>query len=152
MVLGDESVTEDSVYSGGDIYGKGSFFMHGLRYLIGDDIFLSTLKKLATDTATTYDHFVTTNDVEQLFSKAAGKNLKPFFDFYLRTTQSMEFQVKEIGFHKYRIVMNNFFMPIPLDVMTDKGTEKMQLEKQGIVVNSLFPPVVDPKGHYLKSN
>jgi aminopeptidase N len=152
MVLGDESVTEDSVYSGGDIYGKGSFFMHGLRYLIGDEVFLPTLKKLATDSAYTYDHFVTTNDVEQLFSKASGKNLQPFFNFYLRTTQSMEFQVREIGFHKYRIVLNNFFMPIPLDVMTDKGTERMQLEKAGIVVNSIFPPVVDPKGYYLKSN
>jgi aminopeptidase N len=150
MVLGDESVTEDSVYSGGDIYGKGSFFMHGLRYLIGDEIFLPTLKKLATDSAYTYNNFVTTNDVEQLFSKAAGKDLKPFFDFCLRTTKVMEFQVKEIGYHKFRVTMNNFFMPLPIDLLSSKGTERVTLLKEGLIVNSDFPPVVDPKGYYLK--
>ena len=64
MVPGDEATVEE-VYSGGNIYGKGSFFMHSLRYLIGDDIFFPTLKKLATDTAYTYDHFVTSMDVEK---------------------------------------------------------------------------------------
>jgi aminopeptidase N len=47
MVLGDE-VTEEEVYSGGDIYGKGSFFMHSLRYLIGDEVFFPTLKSFLT--------------------------------------------------------------------------------------------------------
>ena len=28
---------------------KGSFFMHSLRYVIGDELFFPTLKKLATD-------------------------------------------------------------------------------------------------------
>ena len=150
MVLGDESVTENSVYSGGDIYGKGSFFMHSLRFVIGDELFLSTLKKLATDPAFTYDNFVTTNDVEQLFSAAAGYNLKPFFDFYLRTTQVMQFEVKETGFHQFRITMNNFFMPLPIEILTSKGLEKISLLKEGVIVSSEYRPLVDPKGYYLK--
>jgi aminopeptidase N len=149
MVLGDE-VTEEEVYSGGDIYGKGSFFMHGLRYVIGDDIFFPTLKKLATDPKSTYDNFVTTDDVEKLFSAAAGKDLKPFFDFYLRTTNVIEVNVKEIGFQKYQIKINNFFMPLPFDITANDSTNRLLIPKEGIVVNSALPPQVDAKGFYLK--
>ena len=95
--------TEEDVYSGGDIYGKGSFFMHSLRYVIGDEVFFPTLKRLSTESQYTYDNFVTTNDVEKLFSTAAGKDLKPFFDFYLRTTNVLEVNIKEVGFQKYQI-------------------------------------------------
>ena len=149
MVLGDE-VTEEEVYSGGDIYGKGSFFMHSLRYLIGDDIFFPTLKKLATDPAYTYDNFVTTDDVEKLFSRASGKDLKPFFDFYLRTTNVVEVNVKEIGFQKYQVKVTNFFMPLPFDITANDKTSKMIIPAEGLVVNSVAPPQVDPKGFYLK--
>ena len=149
MVLGDE-ITEEEVYSGGDIYGKGSFFMHGLRYVIGDDIFFPTLKKLATDPASTYDNFVTTDDVEKLFSRASGKDLKPFFDFYLRTTNVIDVNVKEIGFQKYQVKITNFFMPLPFDIVANDKTSKMIIPAEGIVVNSVSPPQVDPKGFYLK--
>jgi len=149
MVLGDE-VTEEEVYSGGDIYGKGSFFMHGLRYVIGDDIFFPTLKKLATDPGYTYDNFVTTDDVEKLFSSASGKDLKPFFDFYLRTTNVIDMNVKEIGFQKYQIKINNFFMPLPFDITANDQTSRLIIPLEGITVNSVLPPQVDAKGFYLK--
>jgi aminopeptidase N len=149
MVLGDE-VTEEEVYSGGDIYGKGSFFMHSLRFLIGDEVFFPTIKKLATDPRYTYDHFVTSQDVEQLFSTATGKNLKPFFDFYLRTTQVLDITVKEVGFQKYQININNFFMPLPIEVIANGKLTRPEVSEKGIIVNSDAPPQIDPKGYYLK--
>ncbi|MFN8431878.1 MAG: M1 family metallopeptidase [Spirosomataceae bacterium] len=149
MVLGEE-VTEEEVYSGGDIYVKGSFFMHSLRYLIGDEIFFPTIKKLATDPKYTYDNVVTSDDVEKLFSSAAGKNLKPFFDFYLKTTDVLDIDVKEIGFQKYRIKLNNFFMPLPFDIISNGKSEKVIIPAEGITVTSDFAPQVDPKGYYLK--
>jgi aminopeptidase N len=149
MVLGEE-ITEEEVYSGGDIYGKGSFFMHSLRYVTGDDIFFPALKKLATDPAYTYNNFVTTDDVEKLFSRASGKDLKPFFDFYLRTTNVIDVNVKEIGFQKYQVKITNFFMPLPFDIVVNDKASKMVIPAEGIVVNSVSPPQVDPKGFYLK--
>lgn len=149
MVQGEE-LTEEETYSGGDIYAKGSFFMHSLRFLIGDDIFFPTLKKLATDPAYTYDNFVTSTDVEQLFTNASGKNLKPFFDFYLRTTEVLDITVKETAYHKYQIKINNYFMDLPIEITTDKKTEKMNITKDGIMVTSDTPPIVDIKGFYLK--
>lgn len=149
-IVPGEEATEEEVYSGGDIYGKGSFFMHSLRYLIGDAIFFPALKKLATDPATTYDNFVTTGDVEKLFSRASGKDLQPFFDFYLRTTQVIDVNVKEIGFQKYQLKITNFFMPLPFDIVANDKTNKMVIPAEGLVVNSATAPQIDPKGFYLK--
>lgn len=149
MVLAEE-ITEEEVYSGGDIYGKGSFFMHSLRYVIGDEIFFPTLKKLATDPAYTYDNFVTTDDVENLFSKASAQNLKPFFDFYLRTTDVLDINIKEIGFQKYQITVKNLFMPLPFDIVINGKSDKIIIPAEGLVVNSSFAPQIDPKGNYLK--
>ena len=150
IVPAGEGITEKEVYDGGDIYGKGSFFMHTLRYVIGDAIFFPTLKKLATDPQYTYDNFVTTMDVEKLFSKASGQDLKPFFDFYLRTTNVLDITIKEVGFHKYQIKINNSFMPLPFEITTNGQTSRMVIAKDGIIVNSALPPQVDAKGFYLK--
>ena len=145
-----DEATEEQVYSGGDIYGKGSFFMHSLRYVIGDELFFPTLKKLATDTKYTYDNFVTTTDVEQLFSTASNKNLKPFFDFYLRTTKVLDITVKEVGFQKFQIKINNHFMDLPYDILANGKTIRSIIPSEGIIVNSATPPQVDAKGNYLK--
>jgi len=150
IVPAGEGITEKEVYAGGDIYGKGSFFMHTLRYVIGDAIFFPTLKKLATDPQYTYDNFVTTMDVEKLFSTVAGQDLKPFFDFYLRTTNVLDVNIKEIGFHKFQIKINNSFMPLPFEITTNGQTTRMIISKEGITVNSALPPQVDAKGFYLK--
>ena len=150
IVPAGEEVSENEVYAGGDIYGKGSFFMHSLRYVIGDAIFFPTLKKLATDPQYTYDNFVTTMDVEKLFSTAAGQDLKPFFDFYLRTTNVLDITIKEVGYNKYQIKVNNSFMPLPLEITTNGQTSRMLIAKDVITVNSASPPQVDAKGFYLK--
>ena len=149
-MVGGEELSEDETYAGNDIYTKGSFFMHSLRYVIGDSIFLPTLKKLATDPKYTYDNFVTTTDVEQLFSAESKQNLKPFFDFYTRTTDVLDISVKETSFQKYLIKVNNYFMPLPFDISTSNGTTKTIINKEGIIVTSATPPMVDGKGHYLK--
>ena len=149
MVLGEE-ISEDETYNGSDIYTKGSFMMHSLRYLIGDAIFLPTLKKLATDPQYTYDNFVTTTDVERLFSAASGQNLKPFFDFYTRTTDVLDIVVKQTGFQKYSVTIKNWFMALPIDITTTAGTEKKLIGKEGITLTSAAPPLIDAKGYYLK--
>ena len=149
-MVGGEELSEDEAYAGRDIYAKGSFFMHSLRYVLGDEIFLPTLKKLATDPRYTYDNFVTTKDVEELFSTASKQDLKPFFNFYVYTNEVLDVSVKEVGYQKYQITVNNFFMPLPLDIGPADKTTRTMVGKEGIVVSSNGAPQVDPKGHYLK--
>jgi len=149
-MVGGEELSEDETYAGNDIYTKGSFFMHSLRYVLGDDLFLPTLKQLSTDPKYTYDNFVTTKDVEELFSTASKQNLKPFFNFYMYSTDVLDISVKEVGYQKYLIKVENFFMPLPFDISTTSGTNKMVINKEGITVTSNYAPQVDAKGYYLK--
>ena len=149
-MVGGEELSEDETYAGNDIYTKGAFFMHSLRYVIGDQIFFPTLKKLATDPQYTYDNFVTSKEVEELFTNAVGYSLKPFFDFYLRTTSTLDFNVKEIGYQLYQITPVNYVMDLPLDIMVNHTIEKKTLTKEGLKITSQHPPIIDPKGFYLK--
>ena len=149
-LVGGEELSEDETYAGNDIYTKGSFFMHSLRYVLGDEVFFKTLKQLATDEAYTYDNTITTTDVEELFSKAAGYSLKPFFDFHLRTTQLMEVSIKETGYQQYQIKPLNYFMDLPYEVTVNGRPSRMMIGKDGITVKSNSLPLVDAAGYYLK--
>lgn len=149
-LVGGEELSEDETYAGNDIYTKGSFFMHSLRYVLGDEVFFKTLKQLATDEAYTYDNTITTTDVEELFSKAAGYSLKPFFDFHLRTTQLMEVSIKETGYQQYQIKPLNYFMDLPYEVTVNGRPSRMTIGKDGITVKSNSLPLVDAAGYYLK--
>ncbi len=145
-----KDIDEETAYIG-DIYTKGSFFMHTLRYVISDDnIFFPALKKLSTAPQYTYDNLVNTDDVEQLFSSASGKNLKPLFDFYLRTTKKLEVHVTPMRNNKYRIQLDNFDSPLPLDITTENGKQKIMADKKGVAITSTVLPVVDPDAFYLK--
>lgn len=149
LVQGEEMNSGDT-YTG-DVYTKGAFFMHALRYILGDSIFFPTLKQLATDTKYTYNNFVTTDDVEQLFSHQSGKNLKPLFDFYLRTTNRIEILLIQSGADEYRVFSLNTPMPLPVEIVTDAGVQKIILDKKPVIINSKTLPVIDPRGNYFKT-
>jgi len=148
LVQGDQINTVDT-YSG-DIYVKGAFFMHTLRYVIGDSLFFPLLKKLATDPAYTYDNFVVTDDVEKLFSNGSGNGLKPLFDLYLRTTNKLEFSVKQVQPNSYQVKLLNPGIRIPVAIITNTGTEKIMVGNEVVVIKSSTPPVIDPKAAYFK--
>jgi aminopeptidase N len=152
VVQGDE-IDLHNAYYGSDVYAKGAFFMHTLRYVLGDELFFPTLKKLATDPQYTYSNMVTTDDVEHLFSHASGKDLKPLFDFYLRTTNYLEITVNQTGYHEYTVKSNNLPMPLDIDILTDSGIQRITLPEKDkeVKIKSNFPPVVDPNGYYLKT-
>lgn len=148
-IVRGEEVDSDSAYQG-PIYGKGAFFMHTLRFVIGDDIFFPTLKKLATDSRYTYDNMVHTRDVEQLFSSASGKNLKPLFNFYLYTPEKLEIRVRQTGDDKYQVMLMNIDMELPMEIATSNGLQKIQLSKKPVTINSTSLIAVDPGVNYLK--
>ncbi|HET9747148.1 MAG TPA: M1 family metallopeptidase, partial [Chitinophagaceae bacterium] len=119
-IVRGEQVDSDSAYHG-DIYGKGAFFMHTLRYMMGDDKFFPTIRTLATDPQYTYDNTVITADVEKLFSGAYGKSLQPLFHLFLYTTDKLEVHVRQTKENEYLVKLLNLDMQIPIDVQTDAG-------------------------------
>ncbi|HTE25480.1 M1 family metallopeptidase [Flavitalea sp.] len=134
----------------GDIYGKGAFFMHTIRYLIGDSIFFPTLRTLATSPDYTYDKMPDTDDVEKLFSTASGKNLKPVFDFFLRTVNKLEIGVKQVSDTRFSLRLLNYNGSLPVEVKTDKGIIKSMVSKEGVIVESGVMPQIDITGYYIK--
>lgn len=138
-----------AVYNG-DIYSKGAYFMHSLRFILGDSVFFPALKKLATDPAYTYTNNIITDDVEKHFSKAAQKDLKPFFDQFLRTTKLFEFSIEQLSDGRYQIEAENIPMEVPLEISTSKGVQKINCSNGKITIDSDVAPVIDPRGWYLK--
>ncbi len=148
IVRGDQ-VDSDSAYHG-DIYGKAAFFMHTLRYIMGDDQFFPTLKKLATDPQYTYDNTVVTADVEKLFSGVYGKSLDPLFHLFLYTTNKLEVYVRQTKENEYQVKLLNLDMTIPIDVQTDSGVQQIMVDKKGTTITSKSYILIDPKVFYLK--
>ncbi len=148
-IVQGEEIDSDQTYHG-DIYGKGAFFMHTLRYVMGDEKFFPTLKRLATDPQYTYHNTVVTKDVEKLFSEAYGKSLDPLFKLYLYTTNKLEISVRQTGEDKYLVRLLNLDMQIPLDITSDTGTQTITATSKGVTVTSKSMVIVDPKVFYLK--
>jgi len=148
VVIGKD-LDEESAYNG-DIYGKGAFFMHTIRFVVGDSVFFPAIKKFVTSPKYTYDNMVTTDDVEQFFSKESGKNLKPLFDLYLRSINKLDVHIKQQRNNNYLIQLDNFSIALPMEITTDAGTKRVMIDSKGLVVNSKTMPVVDANTYYLK--
>jgi len=148
LVIGKD-IDEESAYNG-DIYGKGAFFMHTLRYIMGDSTFFPALKGFVTDPRYTYSNLASTNDVMQYFSKAAGQDLKPLFDLYIYSINKLEVHIKAQRGDKYQVQLLNIDMPLPIDITADGVTKRYILDKKGITIISKTMPVIDPDTYYLK--
>jgi aminopeptidase N len=86
--------TESQVYDpktgpGGDIYVKGSLVLHTLRNLIGDDAFWTAIRREVYGRpdprpGNFQPRFGSTSEFQTIVSEEAGRDLKWFFDVYLR--------------------------------------------------------------------
>jgi len=93
-IVSGKHQTEESVYRpetgpAGDIYVKGSWVLHTLRGLIGDQAFWTAVRREVYGTSDPrpgnfQPRFGSTNEFEAIASQEAHRNLKWFFDVYLR--------------------------------------------------------------------
>jgi aminopeptidase N len=148
-IVRGKDIDEESAYQP-DIYGKGAFFMHTLRYVIGDSLFFPILKGFATDSNYTYNHLVSTDDVAQYFSRRSGIDLKPLFELYLRTTDPLKISLTKLPGHQWAIHLINLSMTLPLEITTSTGTQQYRVGNTDLVLTSKTAPVVDPNVFYLK--
>jgi len=94
-IVAGRSRTEDEVYSpetgpGQDIYVKGSWVMHTLRGLIGDEAFFTTLRRVVYGTpdpkpGNFAPRFSSTDEFVKIAKEESGRDLGWFFDVYLRS-------------------------------------------------------------------
>jgi hypothetical protein len=88
---------------GGDIYSKGTWLLHSLRYLIGDEAFWRATRRLVYGTATPEQlrapilpRYRTTDDFMRIASEEAGEDLAWFFEVYARRGPLPVLELSEI--------------------------------------------------------
>ncbi|MEQ1894934.1 MAG: M1 family metallopeptidase, partial [Planctomycetota bacterium] len=89
---------------GADIYYKGSWALHSLRWLVGDEEFLRALRRMAYPDPTLEQktdgsacRFATTEEILASAAQECGLELDWFFEVYLRQPKLPELAWKEQG-------------------------------------------------------
>ncbi|MBX3242953.1 MAG: M1 family metallopeptidase [Acidobacteria bacterium] len=156
----------DFVSSDGDIYGKGAVILHTLRYLIGDDAFFRSLRRMAypTKEMETYTdgrqtRLVNTDDLLNIAETESGMKLDWFFELYLRQPELPKL-VSNINGGQIELhwdTPNNMPFPMPIDIVVGNGKPirfSANNQKQTYIVScSECPPIsIDPNGWVLKSH
>jgi len=146
---------------------KGAMVFHMLRWEIGDDNFLKTLKAIVTQYA---DKPIRTRDVERVAEEQSQQQLTPFFAQWLDGTGAPQFldkyTVYRLGNNKgFRTIgeigqdLDLFNMPVELRVETEGKTEMKRVDVVGTesqyVVDTFGRPrhiAIDPDNWVLKNN
>lgn len=108
-----------------DIYNKGSWIMHTLRWVLGDEVFFRALRRMAYPdprdegvTDGSQVRYSDTEDIRAIAEAQAGEDLGWFFELYLRqpTLPALEWRIDDDTLHLRWVVPEGlaFPMPVPL--------------------------------------
>lgn len=156
----------DYLNSDGDIYGKGAYFLHTLRYLIGDKAFFNALRHMAYPTKEMekftdgrQERLVNTDDFLTITETDSGMKLDWLFEMYLRQPKlpKLVTAVPADCINNCTMMLrwetpNNMPFPMPVDVVVGGKTQRVEMKDgKGSVTYTGAPPVVDPDGWVLKA-
>lgn len=120
-----------------DVYYKGAYVLHMLRYLLGDEIIKNTLKEFIKMPKRRPNNQIATSDFVQLLEENSGLELGWFFDQYLYTekhptlnTKTKVYQNGEKKFIELWWSEKGFVLPVDVRYMG-----KFSLETITINVN-----------------
>lgn len=149
-----EIKTSDEIYRA-PIYNKGSYILHALRGVIGDQAFFKALRQMAYPnpamekiTDGRQCRFVTTDDFLLLCETVSGQDLDWFFDVYLRqpALPKLYSRVEEGQLTLRWESPGNLPFPMPVEVEMNGKKQRVQVTAEGVVVKlgAGVQPVVDP--------
>jgi tetratricopeptide (TPR) repeat protein len=146
---------------------KGAMILHMLRWVLGEDKYLKTMRDFATQYA---GKSATADDFRTVAEKNYGDQLTWFFSQWLDSTGAPEFKVKytvyRLGTDKgFRVTgeinqdLDLFRMPVDLRIDTDGKTEDKRIEVVGtdspLTVETFGRPrriSIDPDHHVLTNS
>ena len=154
----------DYLNSDGDIYGKGALILHTLRYLIGDEAFFKSLRRMAYPDPKMEGakdgrqfRFATTDDFRHIAEQASGMKLDWFFDIYLRQP-ALPRLIKETKGKALVLrwdAPGGLKFPMPVEVQVGGQMRRVEMNQEGgatIPFEAGQMPVVDPKNRILKAD
>ncbi|MDR6787221.1 aminopeptidase N [Sphingomonas sp. BE138] len=164
-IVRDRVLTEEEVYepakggAGTDIYYKGSWTLHTLRWLIGDRAFFEAVRRLVYGRADPrpgnfQPRYGSTREFEAIVRAASGRDLSWFFDTYLRDRALPELTMARDG-GSVRLAWTTerprvFPMPVELTVDGVPRTVDMPGGRATIAVPADAHIVVDPNARILR--
>jgi len=149
----------DYINSDGDIYGKGAYFLHTLRYLIGDKAFFNALRHMAypTKQMESYtdgrqERLVNTDDFLAIAEADSGMKLDWLFEMYLRQPKLPKIVTEMTGttLNLRWETPNNMPFPMPIDVEINGKIQRVEMKDGNGTISFTHTPVIDPKGWVLK--
>ncbi len=152
IVQGDD-LTSVGAYTG-DIYAKGAWVLHMLRWMLGDEQFFEVLWRFANDEAFAYG-FVETEDLIALVAEVSGKNdLDWFWDTYVFNAKLPRWSISREMRPDGDLVqlswdVKGFEMPLSIRVVEEIRRVEMPGGMAEFVVPSGQSVEVDPEGWVL---
>ena len=147
------------------VYDKGSWVLHMLRGVMGDSLFLASLKTYATHPNFTYSNALT-EDFRDICETVSGQDLNWFFEEWVYRPGKPDYKViwQTIGSGPYRIkakiVQNNselYIMPLEIRFQGSGQDTLLHLwnnqRSQEYTIHTTFLPetlALDPDGWILK--
>jgi aminopeptidase N len=138
-IVRDGEIDVEIAFEGGDIYSKGSWTLHTLRGLIGDDAFWRAVRRLLYDTAEPWSltppfppRYRSTEDFARFAAEESGRDLGWFFDVYVRSAQPPELTSErtEAGLWLQWTTEDDRPFPMPIPVAVN-GTQTLVAMEDG---------------------
>jgi aminopeptidase N len=119
--------------------GKGAMLFHMLKNLVGNDIFNSALQEFIAEKKFSDASW---KDIEKVFEKVSGKDLKWFFSQWLTRSDVPSFEVKDLRVVVIKGLPRVYFeifqtgkpfkFALPVRIITEKGDKKdiIQIEEK----------------------
>ena len=145
---------------GSDIYFKGSWVLHTLRYLVGDEAFFPALRRMAYPDAALEKitdggqcRFATTDEIQAIAEKETGVELDWFFEVYCRHPALPrlveEYRAGEL--HLRWEVPGDLPFPMPVEVELDGERVRLEVPAGGAsLATTAASRRVDPDQWLLK--
>jgi aminopeptidase N len=151
----------DYTRSDGDIYSKGAWILHTLRYVIGDDAFSKSLRRMAYASPEMEKikdgrqcHFATTDDFRHIAEEVSGKKLDWFFEVYLRQPKLPRLVTEQVG-NELSLrweTPDNLAFPMPVEVRIGGQTRRVDVGNVPVRIPLATgqSPEIDPDKRILK--
>ncbi len=161
----DRVLTEEEVYeparggAGTDIYYKGSWTLHTLRWLIGDARFFASVRRLVygrrdPQPGNFSPRYGSTREFEGIVREESGQDLSWFFDTYLRDRALPELTMtRDGGTLRLRwTTEGRRAFPMPVELRIDDEVRRVEVPADGatITVPAAAHVVVDPAARILR--
>ena len=118
--------------SGNDVYYKGAYVLHTLRYLIGDKVFKSSIKEFLHMPKELPNNQTSTDEFISLIEENTGLDLSWFFKIYLYNASLPDLNIKKVLSGNKQFVdlwweNEGFKMPIEVAYKSFDGQRKRKI-------------------------